>query len=839
MDLTQLKQLASKYNAYLNGDVSLYNDVNAIDKKVITKLKGEYLDSVNRGRPVQLLRFVFLNEIERGIPITLESFERTKNKLEKREIEDYDFLTKEAKNNFKAYPNKQKSFFVNWKNPATILFPFLYTSNLAVEVEKSLEQILDNIIKALKLSNVSKHIVDFNGPQNYGSGRCWGSIYPADRPSHKDAYQLHFTLGANGFEGALFSGTNISREFSVDERETISTVEGLIAFLGEKKGKWLSLNKQAIDTNVEGQKSEQFRPPLNQIFYGPPGTGKTYHTISEAVKIVEEFSDVDFQNKYFNNRTELKKVYERYVAKGQIAFTTFHQSLSYEDFIEGIKPKTVKQNNGDSQVTYEVKPGIFKSLCENAEGYLSTKKNLSEADDDKFSMEELSKAIFYKMSLGRASVPDDAPIYEYCIRNNKIALGWGDEVDYSNVKNETELKELTEQNGVDKAAVPFLKHFKLYMKPGNFVIVTKGNERIRAIAKLKGDYEFDDKTEIGYCHYREVEWILKDVDISSSELYDGNIDQKTLYPMDRKLVKLSFFDQLKSHKTTSSEFVKKNFVLIIDEINRGNISQIFGELITLLEEDKRKGNAEELSATLPYSLKPFSIPNNLYLIGTMNTADKSVEALDSALRRRFFFKQMLPNADLLSPEFVIFNLWEQYSEKNDAEYNKREKALYEFVGLSVNHDRDDKLWEAYEGELTVEEIEDYFSASGLQPTGVNLKRLLTAINFRIEKLLDVDHTIGHAYFVHIHQSENPLASLKQTFSKNILPLLQEYFYGDYAKIGLVLGEGFVSVKKDKMLKFAGFKDIDQNLREDYESKAVYELTSPDDWTKDHFIRLYS
>jgi 5-methylcytosine-specific restriction protein B len=138
----------------------------------------------------------------------------------------------------------------------------------------------------------------------------------------------------------------------------------------------------------------------------------------------------------------------------------------------------------------------------------------------------------------------------------------------------------------------------------------------------------------------------------------------------------------------------------------------------------------------------------------------------------------------------------------------------------------------------VEEIEEYFSKSGLVLNGISLKRLLNAINFRIEKLLGIDHTIGHAYFINIYQSENPLAALRQTFGKNILPLLQEYFYGDYGKIGLVLGDGFVTAKKDKTMKLFGFKEIDQNLREDYESRTVYELTTPDEWTKEHFIRIY-
>ena len=193
---------------------------------------------------------------------------------------------------------------------------------------------------------------------------------------------------------------------------------------------------------------------------------------------------------------------------------------------------------------------------------------------------------------------------------------------------------------------------------------------------------------------------------------------------------------------------KKNYVLIIDEINRGNISAIFGELITLLEEDKRLGREEALIATLPYSKDPFGVPPNLYIIGTMNTADRSVEALDTALRRRFSFVEMPPEP----------------------------KKIKEGKGL--------------------EDID-----------GVNLPNLLTTINNRIEKLLDKDHMIGHSYFMGLNKVEE----LKQVFHNKVLPLLQEYFFGDYGKIGLVLGEGFFESTEgnDKDI-FAPFNDYDSN-----------------------------
>jgi hypothetical protein len=179
------------------------------------------------------------------------------------------------------------------------------------------------------------------------------------------------------------------------------------------------------------------------------------------------------------------------------------------------------------------------------------------------------------------------------------------------------------------------------------------------------------------------------------------------------------------------------YAIFIDEINRGNVSAIFGELITLIEVDKRQGTKNELSIKLPYSKTAFSVPSNLDIYGTMNTADRSVEALDTALRRRFEFKEMMPDYTVIESEEV---------------------------------------------------------------KGLQLSEVLKTINDRIELLIDRDHTVGHSYFVNIN-SEQELAN---AFNNKIVPLLQEYFYGDYGKIGLVLGKGFVEKHKNDKVNFADF-----------------------------------
>lgn len=319
--------------------------------------------------------------------------------------------------------------------------------------------------------------------------------------------------------------------------------------------------------------------PRNIILYGPPGTGKTYQTIRYAVAIAEGISFSSIVKDSYTDRwhvaknaiTTFKSLSEPPSGTDpRIVFTTFHQSLSYEDFIEGIKPKIDEDTKTKKKtIYYENEPGLFKRICEAARG----------------------------------------------------------------------------------------------------------------------------KSE--------------------------------------------------------------NYVLIIDEINRGNVAQIFGELITLIEEDKREGAKNEIRSTLPYSGERFCVPDNLYIIGTMNTADRSVEALDSALRRRFHFIEMMPNRDLIT---------------------------------------------------SVSRCDEVFAV----------------INKRISILKDPEHQIGHSYFLKVKNEED----LRNVFRYNIIPLLQEYFFGDIEKMKMVLGEGFfVKETIDPKTDFPySSGDIDIPT-------AIYRLWGKEEWER--------
>ncbi len=297
-------------------------------------------------------------------------------------------------------------------------------------------------------------------------------------------------------------------------------------------------SKIDITTSSPREVNSKIDAVKNLILFGPPGTGKTWQTVDKAVEIL----DSDFYEANQSNRTALKRRFDELREEKRVGFVTFHQSFSYEDFVEGLRTSTKK-----GQIRYEIEDGVFKTMCKAAHNQ-----------------------------------PDEPR------------------------------------------------------------------------------------------------------------------------------------------------------VLIIDEINRGNIANILGELITLIEPSKRAGTEEALTVTLPYSKEPFSVPANLYIVGTMNTADRSLVHIDTALRRRFEFEAMFPDAGLL---------------KN------------------------------------------------IHIEGIDIKKMLTAINSRIELLYEREHTLGHSFFLSMKDTGADLGTLRRIFENSIMPLLEEYFFEDWSRIRKVLGDDRKSGKK--------------------------------------------
>ena len=357
--------------------------------------------------------------------------------------------------------------------------------------------------------------------------------------------------------------------------------------------------------------TELWKKRKNIILQGAPGTGKTYRIPELVVRLCEPEFDA-------NNATrkELMSVYNRLKEEKRVMFTTFHQSMDYEDWLEGLRP--VLEND---QVTYKIEPGIFKRLCTEAERPFSAKKDVNISDD----------AIVWKVSL---SGTGDNPVRRDCMKNGYIRIGWDG---YG--ENITEETDWSIHNGEGKT---ILNAFINTMKVGDIVMSCYSSRTIDAVGIVTGEYEWHDNFE-HYKRVRRVKWLVKDINEDIVKLNDdktmtlGTVYRLNAITLDK--VK-SLLDKYEASKTLIDN--NKPYVIVIDEFNRGNVSKIFGELITLLEPDKRKGMRNAESVLLPYSKKEFYIPSNVFLVATMNTADRSLDTIDYAIRRRFAFITVKP-----------------------------------------------------------------------------------------------------------------------------------------------------------------------------------------------------
>lgn len=410
--------------------------------------------------------------------------------------------------------------------------------------------------------------------------------------------------------------------------------------------------------------------PLNRILFGAAGTGKTFNTINHTLSIIENKS---LEKLGKENRDELKIRFDKYKKEGKVKFVTFHQSFSYEDFVEGIRAETDDQK----KLSYNVKAGVFKEICD-----LAKSDQLTSLLGTEFGRGYILKSISSDMLIIQKP------------NGNLIHLA------------------------LDLA-------FLLFESVVQKKITIEDINQKRVLDKLEDNPLLEPYIINGYC----AVW--------------ANLIQM----------------MLTAREVQNSQ--KTPYVLIIDEINRGNISRIFGELITLIEESKRTGAEEELSVTLPYSKQEFTVPSNLYIIGTMNSSDRSLTGLDVALRRRFTFIEMPPRPDLLK-------------DKNGQPIQIN-AVNQEGVNMSVN-----------------------------------ISELLTVINQRIEVLLDRDHCIGHANFMSLN-SQSTVEELAQIFKQKIIPQLQEYFFDDWSKINMVLnGNGMLeatSLERSKIFPNVNTEEI--------------------------------
>lgn len=578
------------------------------------------------------------------------------------------------------------------------------------------------------------------------------------------ANQMGTTVSANN----LLCGSIAKKVFEnthcrtyLDENEEIDKWWPIL-FIGKKDEKdrfiWKvrkEINDAFEDLNKKKVNNMKTDFALNTILYGPPGTGKTYNTVNYAVAICENKTVAEVQNEDYN---EVIERYNSYRKDNRIMFTTFHQSYGYEEFIEGIKPEI---DSDTGEMTYIREDGVFKDFCSAA----------SKPSDEAVLTGISTYPTVWKVSLAGTG---ENEVRKECMDNNHIRIGW----DNYGPDIADEIETIPQGRAV-------LNAFINTMQIGDVILSCFSSKTIDAIGIVTGDYKWKDEFS-EYKRVRDVNWIAKDLNYDIVEMNNGkSMTLSTVYKLNVTVSDIMTILEDSGYKVDSGKVDKdiKNYVFIIDEINRGNISKIFGELITLIEPSKRTGNAEASYAVLPYSHKPFGVPNNVYILGTMNTADRSIALMDTALRRRFDFVEMMPDSTVLI----------------DLQVHKLE-----------------------EGDKTLD-----------------ICRMLDVMNRRIELLYDREHTIGHSFFTAL-ADDLKIDTLAVIFKSKIIPLLQEYFFDDYEKIQLILGDNagddddckFIIRKESRLNSlFKGNPDLD--LEECY-----YVINDSAFYNLDSYIKIY-
>lgn len=942
-----LKQKSTFLNQLSNNEEALFNYINTnhdnLDE-VIQQYKPEH-----EFKPVNTLRFLIANELKKGHKINAEVISQLKQAIENRDFSFYYNLNEVAKQSLLNYKQSKVGMFPNWKQVYKILFPFVHNLADNEEVKTFLNQLADDVISKNQFQNVTKHIVSFQGSQNYGSDHAWVAIIPESAPSVQYAYQMFFMIDVNGLSGGIHKGHNLLKQQFENQDLQFDTWEDYLNHIRKTKDHWtqlnsdinflfindekafekairkvektsllsyfkildrlkedldiqdeeklvfsvaknrlsfqvgkrycLNLNKQLFDfisynefddelngakeifsgyetaylyksrtvetvlnnyeeikgavateidrdnhalaksydnsafrkavfdkeyrsemlnklglniginninmenvkqefvewffklpkpkysalnkenlineldmsnaffdrdifsvsssnyidlikylkekTNIKGSPFYQYsskifnhRPrallgkenyslflkekfksssfpnktgydaSLNQIFYGPPGTGKTYNTILEAAKIITQNPDVSY--------TKALEVFNENLGD-KIEFITFHQNYSYEDFIQGLRPdieqKALSFNRAD---------GVFAKIVTNA---------LFE---------------YYKVHQNNQKLPPN--VIDIKIDLNDAFIEFLNSLEEGQEFETKTGAKIKVDNFTDRQNIEFrpINGVKSYLVSGNRLL--KLYKIYDDIDKIKRVHE-DIREAIGGCNstiyyvaLREFIDFLEKYKESVEEFVDDeeNYDYENIsYRRKKELLSKLSLDELRS---VSSDEVP-NYVIIIDEINRANISRVFGELITLIEKDKRSHGTIPLKATLP-SGESFIVPSNLYIIGTMNTADKSIALLDIALRRRFEFKSMYP------------------------QYKIEGKKIHESEFLE------------------------------------KLNKLI------VDSGKGHDFTIGHSYFM---CDDNETFSFEDTINNKVIPLMLEYYMNAEGEVKKILKEAGVNI----------------------------------------------
>ena len=502
------------------------------------------------------------------------------------------------------------------------------------------------------------------------------------------------------------SGLPAGSKYSAMERAIISKIKDVDVMTYTSKV-WREYLNQTVDTvQLPADEKQTY---VNTIYYGPPGTGKTYQVLKMMENLIEE-----------QVSTPLAK---RKTKTLNLDKTFWHLAPGRGAWLWNQLKKSDKLGYNWCEKEY----GDLKKISSKTEHYDIIHRFSYVSQGDYFII------ISGKKVLGIAEALHD---YDYKKATDNefdfqtIDVTWIEQFETPALLNTTNTATFSSLNGGrrwDTLKEELSSRGYIFSSEAEPAKPQKVLKHPYLMVTFHPSYSYEDFIE-------GIKPVLASDDEDSNQQVEYAIEEGVFYQACHFAAQNAGFEDLKAALEATKEerrdrFAEaKPFYFVIDEISRGNVANILGELITLIEVDKRLGQENELIVKLPYSKDRFGVPSNLVVLATMNTADRSVEALDVALRRRFSFIEVSPTPSL------------------------------------------------------IEQPEDF---------EVDLSKMLTAINERLVLLIDKDHCIGHSYFMGLEKVDEPFEKLQSVFKNKVIPLLQEYFYGAPEKIGMVLGPDFM------------------------------------------------